>query len=490
MQDVLLKNSDIQNALEKNSEYFIQFFLGEEIVEGVPDFHIELFDMMTIPSIVKLCLAVPRAHSKTELARLAAVYYLQFTDYAYVLYVSSTLKISKPSVEVIFEYFQSENYTSVFGPITVTKEQHGLGEYQFRLANGKHCILKAFSAGQSVRGTNIKKRRPQIIIPDDMEDGDDNIATTELFMKLKRWFYGSFKKCIDPKKHKWIWIGNLTKDKSMLQENLTDPSWHSRLYGCLLDNAEPLWPWMWPLEALRADYLDYQRNGMIDIWFAEMMNMPIAVGNGVIDADEIKYAAAIEPEDYPSGFLTMDLAISKEKWGHKSVIAVHIWNVDGEFWQISECCSYHGADPIELFKEVVRLGLKWRIGIVGIESVAYQASLQSVFEHLAVVYKVRGFTFKLVPARAQKPIRIITWAKMIKAGEYRLTEGDFVITQKLLKYDPKSKDNDDDELDACAHGNYMIRMFLTEIFSSTSMEEALGLSSTLTIIDTYSVSAV
>lgn len=466
--------SDIKLALEKSAEFFIHFFLGSEITAGVPKFHIEIFILMVHATVSKLSLAIPRAHAKTSLAKLAAVYYIIFTRYSYILYVSSIKDISIPNVVDIASYFESENFEAVFGPVEFHVRQEGKGYYEFTLPpslGSKRVILKAFGAFNNVRGTLIRKRRPQLMIIDDIESSE-NIETDALFTKLKRWIYGPLKKCVDTRLNKTIWLGNMVQSRSMLYENTQSKFWFSRLYGCLLEDGTPLWPEMWTVEALQADFEEYAEAGMIDIWFAEMMNMPIGVGNGVIEASEINYLPEVAPGDYKVGFLTIDLASSAQDWGHNTVVAAHAWIEDRETWQIVETRSYKGMNPVTLFPQVISMSQYWGFYFVGIESVQYQATVVPVFEHYAMLENIQGMRFMPVPARIAKTTRIIIWAGMLKAKTYALTEGDYGNTQQLLTYDPKKKENIDDEIDACAHGPYVIKHYLFEVHKTAQDHEA------------------
>jgi len=462
---VQLSPEDAATLLEQDAEFFIHFFLHEELTFPVPKFHIDIFHLMILVDITRFVCAIPRDHAKTTLAKLACVWYLLFSDYRFIVYLSNTSSIAIPATNDIVGFLRSENFINTFGACEWLVEQEGKGLYKFRLPavfGNKLCILRALGAGQQVRGINVDNQRPQLAIVDDLED-NDNIATPELFLKLKKWMYGPFRKCLDKFHNKMIWLGNMISHESMLHENCESDFWYSRRYGCLLANGEALWPDAWSLEKLAVDYLEYQDAGMADVWFAEMMNLPMAGGNGLIEADEITYKPAIEPRDHEIGFFTIDLAISDKSWAHKQVIAVHVW-VDEEFWQVP--CTYELTtnDPVALFYEVVRLAEIWGFFVVGIESVAYQASLQFTFPHLCLLEGIEGMEFVPLPAANRKVERLAPWAGLLKKGEYCLTEGDFHITQQLLKFDPTKKHNDDDTIDACAHGPHMIANYYNLIY--------------------------
>lgn len=458
-QQVQINVAQIKYALEHDAEFFIQFFLEDELTFPVPNFHIDIFSLMIKEGLDAFVCAIPRDHAKTTLAKLSCVWYFLFSDFRFIVYLSNTATIAIPAVNDVATFLRSENFRSVFGEIEWLVQQEGVGFYKFKF-QGKLCILRALGAGQQVRGINVDNQRPQLAIVDDLED-NDNIATEQLFRKLKVWFYGPFKKCLDKFNNKIIHLGNMISIKSLLHEHCESQFWHSRRYGCLLANGEPLWPDAWPMDKLKKDFAEYTQAGMLDIWFAEMMNLPMAAGKGLIQADQIGYRPAIVPGDHEFGFITIDLAISEQTWAHKTVIAVHVWN--NSAWQIAETHGYVGIDPIALFAELIPICQRWQLRVVGIESVAYQASLQHVFRHLCVINQIQNMLFIPLPAAVRKVQRLAPWAGLIKSGEYFLTEGDFMCTQQLLSFDPSKKTNDDDYIDACAHGPYVAQNFMYEI---------------------------
>jgi hypothetical protein len=215
-----------------------------------------------------------------------------------------------------------------------------------------------------------------------------------------------------------------------------------------------------------------------------MMNLPMAPGGGLIRADEIAYEPEKNTGDLKYGFLTLDLALSDQTWAHKTVLCAHGFDEENEeLWQVVEYKYWTGIDPIRLFYECVALAEKWHWYTVGIESVAYQASLQHVYRHLALMENYDLFSFVPLPAVRKKVHRLATWAALLKRvmpsadkpevrAQYALTQGDFLATQQLLTFNPTKKDNDDDIIDACAHGVTMISIYLPQIMRQIRPELA------------------
>jgi len=451
--------NDVLYKLEHDAEFFIHFFLGEELTKAVPEFHKTIFKLMTHADVPQFVCAIPRDHAKTTLAKLACVWYFLFSKFRFIIYVSNTSPIAGAACLDIIAFIESDNFKSIFGTPLFDIRREGDGIYKFRIGD-KLCILRAAGAGVQVRGINIDNQRPQLAIIDDLED-NDNIATDHLFMKLKRWFYGPFNKCLDKFDNKKIHLGNMISNRTMLREHCESPYWHSMRYGALLSNGEALWPDAWPLEKLRADFQQYREAGLIDVWFAEMMNLPMAGGSGLIKAEEITYKPILYPGIMEFGFITIDPAISDKSWAHKAALVVHGF-YDGT-WQIVDYITRTGLDPIQLFEECMKLAFEWQINVVGIEDVAYQASIKHMFNYLCEERNIEGMEFVPLSASGKKTHRLASWAAMLKTGDYALNENDFLTAEQLLMYNPREKDNEDDLIDACAYGPQMIDNYLNEI---------------------------
>lgn len=461
--------ASVLHRLQYDPEFFIQFFLRDELTHPVPGFHKEVFGDMVSVANDRAAFAIPRDHAKTTLAKLAAVHYFLFTHFRFILYLSATSTMSVESCKDVVAFLESDNFVAVFGPPRWLTRQEGTGLYKFELTlydenfnrYTKTCILRAFGAQQQVRGVNVDNKRPQLAIVDDLES-DENTATPQLQRKLKKWVYGPFFKCLDKFGHKIIWLGNMISNTCMLKEFTEDPEWTSWRFGALLSNGQPLWPDAWPLAKLLKDFITYQRAGMLAVWFAEMMNLPLPDGLGLIKSDEIKFGEAVAPNEIQFAFLTIDPAISKKAHANNTALAVH--GLVDQKWQIVDYISTK-LDPLQTIKAAISLAFKWGVRVIGVESVAYQASLRYFFEYYFLVNRIEGFEIAELTASGRKVERIMAWAAMLKADEYRLSAGDMAVAQQLITYDPSKEDNDDDLIDACAYGPQMIARYLGLIMS-------------------------
>ncbi len=458
---------DLISALENSPEFFIQFFMQDALDFPVPAFHSTVFKKMTVLEVDQFACAIPRGHAKTTLAKLACVWLLLFSPVSFIIYLSNTKTLSVASLQDVIAFMKSDNFAKLFGELVFDVEQEGNGFYIFKFNSPKGkktCILRALGAGQQLRGTNIRNQRPQVAIVDDLEDLDGVTNEEQYFMQIRKWFYGTFKKALARYNTKIIQIGNMISPNCLLKLHIDSEDWHSMRLGALLADGKPLWPELWTLEALKKDFKEYVNAGMMHVWFAEMMNLPLAAGMGLIRPDQISFRPPVGVGDIDFGCITIDLAASEHEWAHRTVLVVHGFVNDD--WQMLEHKSYIGMDPAQLFDDIVELCFKWQIVYVGIEDAAFQQVLSKVFNYMMLVNNIEGIEFVPLAARDRKYRRIAAWVALMRRKEYYLSEGELDVVSELMLYDPSKKQNNDDLIDAAAYIVQMMDEFLLDIMEA------------------------
>lgn len=468
---------DILYSLEHSGRFFIQFFLPEELDLPIPDFHIESWELLTMEHVQNVALALPRGHAKTTLMKLVCLWHFLFTPKRFIIYVSNTAAIAAEACKDIANYIRSANFRSVFGTVIFETEQDQRGFYKFRLylpdAAGnikeKYCILRAIGAGQQVRGLNIDNTRPELACVDDLED-DDNTATALLQRKLIVWFYGPFLKALSRKNPKIIYAGNMLSNTGLLYYFCVKSTvWYSIRYSCLRADGTPLWADMWSLLAIRNDYQEYQQQGLVARWFAEMMNMPMAEGLGLIKGSEIPYVEPIEPGQQEMAFITLDPAVSKTTYANNSALVVHVY-LNG-IWRIAEHVEGKYTPDI-LFHFIIAMCQKWNTRAVGIEAAGYQTVLEFVFKLLMTIHNDH-FNVCMVPHKNRsKTERLIAWCAVLRKRIWALQIGDMAITEQLLAYDPGKVNNVDDLIDSCSMGVTMTELYMPMIVQTFEVDPA------------------
>jgi hypothetical protein len=433
----------------------------EGIEKGVPDFHVLSFKYMSDPNANRVALAIPRDHAKTTLAKINAVHQFIYSKHRFLVYVSHTSTIAIGACRDIINFIQSPQVTAIYGNPLFTQKEEAKGNYMFRW-RGKQFIIRSLGAGQQVRGMNVDNQRPSLAVIDDLESAEQDETNKIGYSGLKSWFYGTFMKALDRRGNKIIQIGNLVRNKSILFDHLKSPTWKTLLLGCVTPNGKPLWPARWSIKQLRLDLLEYIRQGQMENWLAEMMNIPSNDVNKIIDSSQLLTTDQVYP-DSPNlhiRCITVDPAISDNmEHANAAVVCVHVYN--GLYWQLGEKDSSYGQTVYELNNTIMRLAFKWRVKVIGIEDNGYQRSLIHVAEHEAMVAGYRGFSFlPLKSGRGSKHARILTFVGMVKAGLYRFSIENFDIFTQMNSYDITSDKNEDDEIDCCAYLPQMVTKYL------------------------------
>jgi hypothetical protein len=457
--EVQVNSEDLLHNLEHDSRFWLNFLLAEQLELPVPDFHEIGFKHLVNMTVSRIALAWPRGFAKTTIAKCAAVWHWVFSRVRFILYISSTSPLAKLACVDIVEMLEGENFERVFGKVLWERRSETEGLYIFKIGD-KRCILRALGADQKVRGLNVNNQRPQLGIVDDLED-NDNTETEDQRRKLRNWVYGPFFKCFDRIWHKLIWLGNMLSNFGLLKEHCEDPNWNSMRFGCLVQDEEgnlyPLWPEFMNYEAIQRDFLDHQKKGLLGLWYAEMMNLPTSGSNGLINIEQIEFRPQLTPGDCEYGFITVDPAISQKTWANETAIAGHGY-FQGK-WQIVDYIKMK-MTPEQLYRFSVGMALKWGFQVIGVESQAYQASLEFLFEMMNTVHQIQNIEYLPLLAGARKHERIAAWCSLLKEHVYTLTEGDFTICNELIEFDPLKKENRDDLIDACAHGEQVVHNHL------------------------------
>lgn len=465
--DAVASIQEIKDRLKHDGEFFIEFFLADELTSPVPFFHYgEIWPLLTNTAMQRVLLAIPRDHAKTTLSKLSVPWYFLFTNHRFCAYLSNTNAIAKNACKDIIAYFNSPNFQAVFGKIQITKasETDSLWQFDLPMENGrvKHCILRAVGADQQVRGLNIDNQRPDITIIDDVEDLE-NTGSETLQKKLDKWIFGTFLKALARRK-KIIWLGNMLQKTSLLARLSIRPNWNPVVFGALVKDTttgvlRPLWPERWPLQELIEDFQEYVDLGLTETWMCEMMNMP-GHGTDGFTQEQLYYLPPPGADEIQAAWLALDPAFGENAHNDDSSWTVHVLPKDGPPMVVEHMTGKFNEN--ELFEHGLRLAHKWNAWVWGIEAVAAQRVLIPFFT-LLLATKLLSGRVEMIPLMAGKGdpkiSRIRAFVGLMAKKEYAIYEGAIEITTQALNYNMKKKSNKDDLLDSCAHGSTMLMQY-------------------------------
>lgn len=456
----------IKRLLRTSGEFLIEFFLADQLDMAVPQFHTEIWSLLTDQEKERVLLAIPRGHAKTTLAKLAVIWYWLFTRHRFCVYLSNTAPIAKGACRDIIEWLSHPNFVQIYGRVNIIKQSdnEGLWIFDLPLGNGKHkrCILRALGQGQQMRGINIDNQRPDLAIVDDVEDLE-NTASESQQKKLDQWMFGPFLKAL-AKTHKVLWLGNMLAKTSLLSRLSRNARWNPVVFGALVKGLDsvlsPLWPERWTIEALMEDFREYKGMGLVESWMCEMMNMPGHGDNG-FTADQLHYAPPPEPSDCRMAWITVDPAFGLKEVNDETAIAVHVI-VRGSPVPITAVVIHGHWTEAQIFRQALGLAVYWNAWVWGVEAVAAQKILLTLFDMLAAAEDLSGriVCVPLTAGRGDPKIgRIRAYVSLLAEKSWAISEDDIDLTTQILGLDMRKTDQDDDICDAAAYGPAMYEEF-------------------------------
>lgn len=160
------------------------------------------------------------------------------------------------------------------------------------VANGSFILPRG--AGQQVRGLQVLINneivRPELVVCDDLESSE-SVQSVDQRTKLRNWFYSDLLKVEDKYSDRMviIYIDTLKHEDSLLNHIFQDKEWYSiRLEACD-DNLKSNAPEYMSDAQIAAEYARHEKQGLLDIFYREYRNLPIASSNKSFKETNYRY---------------------------------------------------------------------------------------------------------------------------------------------------------------------------------------------------------
>ena len=461
-------------SCKTDPNFFSRFSMPDVHEYDIPEFYTEVWFFLlqriisvrdTLHSVFRFALGLPRGHAKTTFSKLLVAYGILFGLFDFVLIVGSSEDRAQDILDDINGILGSDNVRKVFGdwnsPRAVERDTR---EVKIRNFLGREVILAAVGAGTALRGINIRNRRPGFILLDDVQtkENDESPAERE---RLLRWILSTLLKSRDPKHCFIFYIGNMYSEQCILKQLQNNKMWTTLITGAILADGTALWPQLHPLNNLLEEYEHDSSLGKADIWFAEIMNDPQSVTQSLFPDGNIPdspYAEDAELEVQAS-FITVDPAGFRSDSDDNVVVAHKL--VD-DIPIITEIRAGKW-DPETTILEAIDCAIDNRSTYIGIESVAYQQTLKFWMELYLESYGLDNniLVIEIKPGIASKHSRIRGWVSNVLNNNYHVLRSvdRALILWQGIRYRAGKKDNQDDILDGCAFGDYMLNKHRDEL---------------------------
>ncbi len=467
--------------LRDDLDYLAVTLTPEEAIYAFPPFYrmvwaliLQNLHRLTTEDIFRFALGLPRGHVKTTFIKLLTCY-LILHDYEinFVLIACATEPLAENFLSDVGEMLSSDAVTQIYGSWQDALERD-TKKVKIARFNGRKIILAAIGAQTSVRGLNLKNRRPNLIICDDVQTKENDRSPTERAALLS-WLTGTlFKARAKVEKSAILYIGNMYSTDCILYKFSQISNWTSLITGAILEDGTVLWPEINTLEELLEEYEHDAALGEAATWFAEIQNDPIGAALGLLDPGEEVPKALNQSLDeldiYNIRFITVDPAGSKPT-SDDNVIASHCLAEEGA--GITLEITNGKMSPKQVVNEIIRHIRVHRVPIVFIESQGYQASLafwlsEALAEENLEYIKV----IPLATGRASKYRRIKTWTKLFVTGKWDiLQQEDYTKTLfQLYAFKIDKMDNVDDILDVLAQTQLALSKHYSDIITAMPIE--------------------
>ncbi len=219
-------------------QQFARIYLPSTCRLGYSSMHRELFEMLAQIDQkrgARLAVAAPRGHAKSTIVALAYVLWCAlYGKESFIILVSAT----KPQATTLLSHIKdqvtdNERLLADF-PEVCTGPRTPWRDNQIQLGNG--VMIRAYGAGQGIRGMRHRDQRPGLIIVDDLEE-TDTVIVEEQRQKLLAWFSGTLLKAGHPDTNVIV-IGTILHHASLLAQ-LVDarlqPGWKGRTYKAVIE---------------------------------------------------------------------------------------------------------------------------------------------------------------------------------------------------------------------------------------------------------------
>lgn len=332
--------------------------------------HDQIFDLIDSGER-KIAIAAPRGIGKTTIARTLAAKGILYRDVNFISYVSNSATAAEMQTENIKRELKSNNeIKKLFGDIAIADTDIGLDDTFAKtawVAYGNTLVMPR-GAGQQVRGLIWKNHRPQLIIIDDLENKEE-VMNENNREKLKEWFFSDLLKSVNRYLDDWriVYIDTLKHEDSLLQVLMDSSDWSTLRLSLCDDKYNSLIPQYISTEELKKEVEDHREKGLLDVFYMEYMNIPIAREDASFKQENFKYYS--EPELDKQTIETVVIVdpakTAKMQSADSAVIAVGLDYASNKIY--FRDCVNGKMYPDELYDELFDMRARWGAHTVGIE---------------------------------------------------------------------------------------------------------------------------
>ena len=348
----------------------------------IPDFHLEMWSAC-FTEFPNVAIAAPRGHAKsTAITFSYALFVLLFKLEKHILLIGSNETLASAFLsDIKIELQENDELRRTFGIKKFLKDSETELIVLFKDGDKFRIICKG--AGQRMRGLKWERKRPSMVLWDDLED-DEAVLNEARRLKFRQWFFGALKP-ITKSGGKTRGVGTIIGFDSLLERQMpgerapdtvveplkvysTKPSSDTLSIKYRAHDEEyehVLWPDQYSEEKLKAIRAEYARNGMLDMYGQEYLNNPIDETVSYYRKADFLEMTQEHKRQRMSYYSACDFAISQDKRAAYSVIMVGGLDADG-YLNIVDVRRARW-DGLEIVEEMFSTDSRWNLEMMRVE---------------------------------------------------------------------------------------------------------------------------
>lgn len=458
--NVSASSQELSAAAQGSLDFLAQLILTDLYAYGYPPLFHAVWDLICRAAESKtgkprFALGIPRGFSKTVVLKLYTVWIILFSDRRFILIVCNTATLAENFLSDVTDMLNHPNIISIFGHWYAAGEQdtRAFKKFSYR---GRDIVMAALGAGSSLRGLNLKFRRPDIVIMDDMQNRDQ-ASSPEVAKELLIWMLGTLMKACDPHRCVFIFVGNMYPfEGSILRKLKHSAEWFSFITGAITADGISIWPEHRSLEDLLSELRSDEEMGHPEIFFSEVMNDEESGTVSGIDVSKIPMCPPeLDAVPAQGGFIIIDPSLGKKRGDDLGIGAVLLY--DG-VPVLREVIS-EKMDPGTTIQKATLMAVKYGMQLIVVEGGAYQATLIYWFNFVYTQLGISGINVgEITTGGMQKNARIRDGLKMLlpqglekRAKTLLHKDVRAAVVYQITQWNPLKTNNKDELLDILAY---------------------------------------
>lgn len=388
----LEEKAEILEAGARDPLYWCRAVLPETFRQDSPEFHREMWKALLLPGHRYVAMWVFRDGGKTTLLRAYALYRAVYGLTNTCLYIGATGDKANRSLKWLRGKVERNRFLC---------ELHGIQpgqpwtdeELKIERVDGSSFTLIGSGVEGSLRGLNVEDWRPSLIVLDDVVS-EVNSKTPESMNQLWKLISGGIADSLAPETEvpdaKLVMINTPIMKGDPSDKAMNDVGWLGLRYGIWTTESEGLplnerksrWEARWPADVMRRERGHAAARNLLSVFAKEKECRFIADEAMYFSMEWLSFWTSRDA--LPQGMVVVagidpspPKAEEPEKRAKKDPDPEVVAAVGGFGAQryVLETIISNDPDPARTWQNLLELKLKWRVSAVGVETVAYQATL-------------------------------------------------------------------------------------------------------------------